>query len=109
MFKKFSDLREDIVRQFPELNPEHGTYKWYVLGTVMIATFMAVLDERQAQGIEDEDGPEASPLPADMNKDEYGARVRARLAGWETIPPPGGYQLFTPIIDTFLKGNCSGW
>jgi DHA2 family multidrug resistance protein len=44
MFKKFSDLREDIVRQFPELNPEHGTYKWYVLGTVMIATFMAVLD-----------------------------------------------------------------
>jgi 4-carboxymuconolactone decarboxylase len=38
-----------------------------------------------------------------MNKDEFGARVRARLAGWETIPPPGGYQLFTPIIDTFLK------
>lgn len=68
-----------------------------------INTFMAVLDERQAQGIEDEIGPEASPLPADMNKDEYGARVRARLAGWEKIPPPGGYQLFTPIIDTFLK------
>jgi alkylhydroperoxidase/carboxymuconolactone decarboxylase family protein YurZ len=68
-----------------------------------INTFMAVLDERQAQGIEDEVGPEANPLPADMNKDEYGAKVRARLAGWETIPPPGGYQLFTPIIDTFLK------
>ena len=68
-----------------------------------ISTFMAVLSERQAQGIEDEIGPEASPLPADMNKDEYGARVRAKLAGWETIPPPGGYQLFTPIIDTFLK------
>jgi alkylhydroperoxidase/carboxymuconolactone decarboxylase family protein YurZ len=68
-----------------------------------IHTFMAVLNERQAQGIEDEIGPKASPLPADMDKDEYGARVRARLAGWETIPPPGGYQLFTPIIDTFLK------
>jgi len=68
-----------------------------------INTFMAVLDERQAQGIDDEVGPEASPLPPDMNKDEYGARVRARLAGWETIPPPGGYQLFAPIIDTFLK------
>ena len=68
-----------------------------------INTFMAVLNERQAQGIEDEIGPEASPLPADMNKEEYGARVRARLAGWETIPAPGGYQLFTPIIDTFLK------
>jgi alkylhydroperoxidase/carboxymuconolactone decarboxylase family protein YurZ len=68
-----------------------------------INTFVAVLDARQAQGIEDEIGPEASPLPADMNKDAYGAQVRARLAGWETIPPPGGYQLFAPIIDTFLK------
>ena len=64
---------------------------------------MTVLDERKAHGIADEVGPEASPLPADINKDEYGARVRARLAGWETIPPPSGYQLFTPVIDTFLK------
>jgi 4-carboxymuconolactone decarboxylase len=68
-----------------------------------INTFMAVMDERRTQGIEDELGKEASPLPADMNKDEYGARVRARLAGWDMIPPPGGYQLFVPIIDTFLK------
>jgi 4-carboxymuconolactone decarboxylase len=68
-----------------------------------INTFMAVMDERRAQGIEDEPGKEASPLPTDMNKDEYGARVRARLAGWDMIPPPGGYQLFVPIIDTFLK------
>jgi 4-carboxymuconolactone decarboxylase len=68
-----------------------------------INTFMAVIDERRAQGIEDEPGEEASPVPADMNKDEYGARVRARLAGWDMIPPPGGYQLFAPIIDTFLK------
>ena len=68
-----------------------------------INTFMSVMDERRAQGIKDKVGPEASPLPADMDKDEYGAKVRARLAGWETIPPPGGYQLFAPIIDTFLK------
>jgi alkylhydroperoxidase/carboxymuconolactone decarboxylase family protein YurZ len=68
-----------------------------------INTFMAVIDERRAQGIEDEPGKEASPLPTDMDKDEYGARVRARLAGWDMIPPPGGYQLFAPIIDTFLK------
>jgi 4-carboxymuconolactone decarboxylase len=68
-----------------------------------INTFMAVIDERRAQGIEDEPGKEASPLPTDMNKDEYGARVRAKLAGWDMIPPPSGYQLFAPIIDTFLK------
>jgi 4-carboxymuconolactone decarboxylase len=68
-----------------------------------INTFMAVMDERQAKGIEDEMGKEASPLPADMNKDEYGAKVRAKLAGQKVIPPPSGYQLFTPVIDTFLK------
>lgn len=68
-----------------------------------IHAFMAVMDERRAKGIQDEIGKEASPLPADMNKDEYGAKVRAKLAGQETIPPPGGYQLFAPVIDTFLK------
>ena len=64
---------------------------------------MAVMDERQTKGIKDEVGKEASPLPADMNKDEYGAKVRARLAGQEVVPPPSGYQLFAPVIDTFLK------
>ncbi len=42
-------------------------------------------------------------MPADMNKDQYGARVRARLAGSDVIPPPSGFQLFAPVIDTFLK------
>jgi 4-carboxymuconolactone decarboxylase len=68
-----------------------------------IHAFMVVMDERQSKGIQDEIGKEASPLPADLNKDEFGAMTRAKLAGWETIPPPSGYQLFTPIIDTFLK------
>ena len=68
-----------------------------------ISTFMVVMDERQKKGIKDEMGKEASPLPADMNKDEYGARVRAKLTGRDTIPPPSGYQLFAPAIDTFLK------
>jgi alkylhydroperoxidase/carboxymuconolactone decarboxylase family protein YurZ len=68
-----------------------------------INTFMAVMEERRAQGIKDEPGKEASPVPADLHKDAYGAMVRARLAGWDTVPEPGGYQLFAPIIDTFLK------
>ena len=68
-----------------------------------ISTFMAVIDERQKKGLKDEMGKEASPLPASMNKDEYGAKVRAKLSGRDVIPPPSGYQLFAPIIDTFLK------
>jgi alkylhydroperoxidase/carboxymuconolactone decarboxylase family protein YurZ len=68
-----------------------------------ISTFMAVMDERQKKGIKDDIGKEAGPLPANMNRDEYGARVRAKLSGRDVIPPPSGYQLFVPIIDTFLK------
>ncbi len=68
-----------------------------------INTFMAVMKERQAAGIKDQAGKEASPLSPDLNKDEYGAKVRAKLAGLDVIPPPSGYQLFTPAIDTFLK------
>ncbi len=68
-----------------------------------INTFMTVMDERQKRGIKDKMGKEASLLPADMNKDEYGAKVRARLAGSAVIPPPSGFQLFVPVIDTFLK------
>ncbi|HYA88676.1 MAG TPA: carboxymuconolactone decarboxylase family protein [Nitrospirota bacterium] len=68
-----------------------------------INTFMSVMEERQAKGIKDKLGKEPSPMPANMNKNEYGAKVRAMLAGQEAIPPPAGYQLFTPVIDTFLQ------
>ncbi|ATB70190.1 hypothetical protein SJPD1_2091 [Sulfurospirillum diekertiae] len=68
-----------------------------------INTFMTVMNERQAKGIKDIMGKEATPLPAHLNKDEYGARVRAELLGQKEIPAPSGYQLFTPAIDTFLK------
>jgi alkylhydroperoxidase/carboxymuconolactone decarboxylase family protein YurZ/quercetin dioxygenase-like cupin family protein len=68
-----------------------------------IHAFMEVLEERRIKGIRDEAGQEAGPLPADWNRDEYGARVRASLAGQETVPAPGGYQLFAPVIDSFLK------
>ncbi len=68
-----------------------------------INTFMAVMDERRAKGIRDQAGREASPVPPDMDRDEYGARVRAQLAGIDEIQPPSGYQLFAPVLDRFLK------
>lgn len=44
MVDKISHLRQGIVDQFPELSVESPYYRWFVLGSVMIATFMAVLD-----------------------------------------------------------------
>jgi 4-carboxymuconolactone decarboxylase len=91
------------VNEIKEILVQMYAYAGFPRSLNAIHVFMAVMDERYAKGIKDEGGKEASPLPAGMNKDEYGAKVRAKLAGQEVIPPPSGYQLFTPAIDTFLK------
>src|SRR5215510_16264585 len=91
------------VNEIKEILVQMYAYAGFPRSLNGINTFMAVMDERQAKGIKDEMGKDASPVPADMNKDAYGAKVRARLAGRDVIPPPSGYQLFTPVIDTFLK------
>ncbi len=66
-------------------------------------TFMSVMDARQAEGIKDEVGEEASPVPEDLNRDEYGAKVRAQLSGLDEVPPPAKWQKFAPVLDKFLK------
>ncbi len=91
------------VNEIKEILVQLYAYTGFPRSLNGITMFMTVMDERQKRGIKDKMGKEASPLPADMNKDEYGARVRARLAGSEVVPPPGGFQLFVPVIDTFLK------
>jgi len=65
--------------------------------------FMSVIDERRAKGIKDEIGKDASPVSADLNRDEYGAKVRAQLSGLDEVPPPAKWQKFSPAIDKFLK------
>ncbi len=68
-----------------------------------LSALTAILEERLAKGIVDPLGKEASPVPADLNRDEYGAKIRAKLSGLDEIPPPAAWQKFSPIADTFLK------
>lgn len=68
-----------------------------------MAAFMSVVKDRKANGIQDEEGKEAGPVPADFNRDEYGAKVRAGLAGLDKDISGAEWQLFCPIMDTFLK------
>ena len=91
------------VNEIKEILVQMYAYAGFPRSLNGIHTFMAVMDERHVEGIKDEMGKEASPVPPDMSKDEYGAKVRTKLAGLDAIPPPSGYQLFTPVIDTFLK------
>lgn len=68
-----------------------------------LQVFMEVLEQRRARGITDTEGKTASPLPPSLDRDAYGARVRADLAGQKEIQPPSGVLAFAPVIDTFLK------
>jgi DHA2 family multidrug resistance protein len=42
--QKWRHFRQSLLEQFPQLNPENESYRWLVLATVMVGTFMAVLD-----------------------------------------------------------------
>jgi 4-carboxymuconolactone decarboxylase len=91
------------VNEIKEILVQMYAYAGFPRSLNGINTFMVVMDERQAKGIQDEVGEEATPIPPDLDKDAYGEKVRAGLGGLETIPPPSGWQLFSPVIDTFLK------
>lgn len=91
------------VNEIKEILVQMYAYAGFPRSLNGINTFMSVIDERQAKGIKDEVGKAASPVPPDLNRSRYGAEVRAKLLGQEVIPPPRGYQLFVPVIDTFLK------
>lgn len=68
-----------------------------------LSAFMEVLDERRAAGINDRLGKEAGAVSPNWDKNKYGAQIRAKLAGSEQDISKAKWQLFSPIIDTFLK------
>ena len=67
-----------------------------------IMTFMDVASERKAQGMTDEVGREATPLPDDYNAESYGHQVRNALVGRDMSNRKTGYAGFVPTIETFL-------
>lgn len=91
------------VNEIKEILVQMYAYAGFPRSLSGIQTFMTVMEERQSKGIKDEIGKESASLPAGTNRDEYGAKVRATLSGQEVVPPPSGYQVFAPAIDTFLK------
>ena len=68
-----------------------------------LTTFMEVLDKRKANGIQDKQGPEASPISDDRDKYERGVETLYELTGSDWGNPDSGYGAFAPTIDRFLK------
>lgn len=70
-----------------------------------LGSFMAVVNERKEQGIEDTAGPEASPLPVGKSRLELGTQVQTYLIG---TPAKGAVLDFAPAIDAYLKDHLFG-
>ncbi|MCK9411775.1 MAG: carboxymuconolactone decarboxylase family protein [Prolixibacteraceae bacterium] len=68
-----------------------------------LQTFMEVLDERKAKGINDKIGADASARKEEASKYEHGKKVLGELTKAPQDRPLSGYSAFAPIIDTFLK------
>lgn len=91
------------VNEVKEILTQMYAYAGFPRSLNGLSVLASVLEERKAKSIVDSAGKEASPIPADLNRDEYGAKVRARLWGMDEIPPPAPWQLFAPTADRFLK------
>jgi 4-carboxymuconolactone decarboxylase len=68
-----------------------------------LQTFMEVLNERKARGINYKKGAEASPNPGEQPKYERGKKVLGELTKAPQDGALTGYAAFAPVIDTFLK------
>lgn len=68
-----------------------------------LQTFIAVLDERKAQGIEDVTGKDASPISDSRSRYERGRDILAEISGVPADAPKPAYAEFAPVIERFLK------
>lgn len=68
-----------------------------------LQTFMEVLNERKAKGIEDVIGIEASEIKDERSKYERGKEILGELTGTPQEGPRTGYSAFAPEIEIFLK------
>jgi quercetin dioxygenase-like cupin family protein len=101
------------VNQIKEVLIHTYAYAGFPRALNGINAFIAVMDEREKQGIKDVYGPEAAPAVTDKSKYEYGHDVLAKLRDPSFQPGPAGslkrsapgprYETFTPTIEVFLK------
>lgn len=68
-----------------------------------LQTFVAVLNERKAKGIEDRQGREASPVTDSRTRYERGLDVLAEISGIPVDTPKADYAVLAPEIERFLK------
>ena len=68
-----------------------------------IQTFMQVVDERKANGINDVVGREVAEMNDNRTRYDRGRDILAEISGTSADTPKAGYAIFAPAIERFLK------
>lgn len=68
-----------------------------------IQTFMQVMDERKASGINDVVGREVAEINDNRTRYERGRDILAEISGTSVDALKAGYAIFAPAIERFLK------
>lgn len=90
-----NEIREVIVHAY--------AYCGFPRSLRALQTFIAVLDERKAQGIEDTVGRDASPVEEGRGRYDRGRDILAEISGIPADAPKAAYAEFAPVIERFLK------
>lgn len=90
------------INEINEILVQLYAYTGFPRSLTAIGTFMKVVDERKAKGINDLQGKDASPITDPRNKYERGKGTLQTLTQ-HIDSKPTGVNAFAPAIDIFLK------
>lgn len=93
------------VNEIKEVLVQMYAYAGFPRSLTGLNTLMSVLADREKQGIMDEIGRDATPLPANADIRQLGTAVQTEIVG---RPVSGPVYAFAPVIDTFLKEHLFG-
>jgi alkylhydroperoxidase/carboxymuconolactone decarboxylase family protein YurZ len=93
------------VNEIKEVLVQLYAYAGFPRSLNALNAFMDVLKAREAKGIKDNAGREASPLPTDKSPLELGTEIQTRLS---ESPVTGEIYTFAPAIERFLKSHLFG-
>jgi fermentation-respiration switch protein FrsA (DUF1100 family)/alkylhydroperoxidase/carboxymuconolactone decarboxylase family protein YurZ len=93
------------INEIKEVLVQLYAYAGFPRSLNALNTFIAVLKERKSKGINDKPGKDASPLPTDKGKLQFGTEMQTKLVGQ---PVKGEVYEFAPAIDQFLKEHLFG-
>jgi alkylhydroperoxidase/carboxymuconolactone decarboxylase family protein YurZ len=93
------------VNKIKEILVQMYAYAGFPRSLNALGAFMALLEQRRADGIADPAGDEPKPLPAGTDMLELGTANQTQLSG---APVAGPLFDFAPAIDQFLKTHLFG-